>query len=68
MLFDQETPPRADFEIVLLDRDRHGNPTGKKRSFSSDNGSEIYDFYVKHEAIMKAIQRKKGKNKTKKGK
>lgn len=52
------------FEIVLLDRDRFGNPNGKKNSYSSDSANDIYNFYMKHEENMRIKgAKKKSKNK-----
>ena len=46
--------------------DKHGKPTGKTASFSSNDGNKIADFYDKHEQLMKAIQRNKKKRRKKK--
>lgn len=58
----REEKQSADFEIVLLERDRLGNPTGKKISYMSNEGSKICEFHDKHCEMQKA---KMGKNKRK---
>ena len=63
-----EQEPNPPIEIVLLDRDHKGIPTGKKNSFSSNSGSEIYDFYEKHCAMLEAKTRNKKRKKNKKAK
>jgi len=37
----QESPK---IEIVLVERDKRGNPIGKKKSFESHKGREVFDF------------------------
>jgi len=36
------------FEIVLQTRDLVGNPTGKTKSFRTDDGNELDDWYTKN--------------------
>lgn len=67
----QEEKQYADFEIVLLDKQycpvqKKLVPTGKKVSFCSDSGDEIYNFYQKHEELQKAKAGKKGRKRNKK--
>jgi hypothetical protein len=66
----QEEKQVADFQIVLLDRDKNGRPTGKKFVYSSNDGSDLADFYQKHENTMKAKmsnkKRRRNRNKNKK--
>ena len=66
-MFDKEVQEIKDFELVLLDRDNEGKPTGRKVSMSSNSGSEIFDFFEQHEQLMKNKQRKhRNKNRNKK--
>lgn len=67
----QEEKQYADFEIVLLDKQycpiqKRLVPTGKKVSFCSDNGGDIYSFYKKHEEMQKTKGGKKGRKRNKK--
>ena len=66
-MFENEIEVSGGFEIVLLDRDNKGVPTGKKIRFRSDSASKISDFYDKHVSLQAAKQgRNKKKNKVKK--
>lgn len=56
----------ANFEIVVLERDKNGLPTGRKIRYSSDSASEIWDFHHTHESTQKAKRKKKRKKKKKK--
>ena len=64
MLDIQEEKQSHDFQIVLLDRDKFGKPTGKKAYYSSNEGSKIEEFFLKHQEQMKArLVKLKGKSK-----
>jgi len=68
----QEEKQAADFQIVLLDKkycpiQKKLVPTGKKISYSANDGNSIWEFYQKHEEMQKAkAGRKKRRNKNKK--
>ena len=62
----QEEKQVADFQLVLLDRDRNGRPTGKKYVYSSNEGSELADLYQKHVDAMKAKMGRKGRKRNRK--
>lgn len=47
------------FEIVAYVRDINGNVTNAKKSFSSDNASEIATFYNRIAGVYKKKKRKK---------
>ena len=34
----------AKIEIVLVERDRKGNPIGRKKAFKSNKGKDVFDF------------------------
>lgn len=34
-------------EIVLVERDRNGNPIGRKKAFESNKGRDVFDFLQK---------------------
>ena len=46
-----------DFELVLIDRDGQGKPTGKRNRIKSNNGSDLSDFLEHHEAVMESRKR-----------
>ena len=67
----EEERQSHDFEIVLLDKDYDPVqnclvPNGKKVSYCSDEGSKIWDFWQKHEDMMKAKMGKRGRKKNRK--
>ena len=67
----QEEKQYADFEIVLLDKEycpvrKRLVPTGKKVSYCSNNGDDIYEFWQKHEELQKAKSGKKGRKRNRK--
>lgn len=50
------------FELVMVMRDRDGNPTGKTRTIVTDESDKLYDFYMRN----KGKPKRKKKNKVKK--
>ena len=40
--------PKIEVNFIL--RDKNGNPTGKRKSFGSNNGKDLAQFYNKHQA------------------
>ena len=40
--------PKIEVNFVL--RDKNGNPTGKRKTFGSDNANDLAKFYNKHQA------------------
>lgn len=48
----------SNLEIVVQIRDKNGKPTGKTKSFMSDNPASISDFYNKQK-----VKKRKKKNK-----
>lgn len=40
---------KKSFELVLVERDAHGNPTSKTRTIASDDGNDIAAFYMKYQ-------------------
>lgn len=49
------------YEVVLLDRDKNGNPTGRKVSCQSDDSKKIYSFFIQHHQTMMYRAGKKNK-------
>jgi|TARA_R100001082_G_C4210536_1_gene94878 hypothetical protein len=41
----KEKTQSSSIEIVLVNRDNNGKPTGKKQKFSSSRASEISEFF-----------------------
>ncbi len=46
------------FEIDLVIKDSQGNPTNKRRSFSSDDASRIWEFWMRYQGKPKKRRRK----------
>ena len=46
------------FEITIIVRDKNGNPTGQRKTISSDNSSDLYNF-VESNKPRKKRRRKK---------
>ena len=40
--------PKIEVNFVL--RDKNGNPTGKRKTFGSDNANDLAKFYNNHQA------------------
>lgn len=47
-----------DFELVILVRDRNGNPTGKKKYFGTNSPEELETIWIRNS--MKKKKKKKG--------
>ena len=62
--FEKHKSPR--FEIVVQVRDNLGNPTGKTKSFSSDEPEQIEDFYQRNVGNFKTKNKKDNKKDNKK--
>jgi hypothetical protein len=67
----QEDKQYADFEIVLLEKQycpiqKRLVPTGKKVSYCSNSGDDLWKFYEKHEEMQKAKAGKKGRKRNRK--
>lgn len=43
-----EETQNAKFELVIQIRDRLGNPTGKTKSFKTDNAEELDNFWERN--------------------
>ena len=50
------------FEITIIVRDKDGKPTGQKKTISSDNSSDVYNF-VESNKPRKKRRRKKNQKK-----
>ena len=50
------------FEITIIVRDKNGNPTGQRKTISSDNSSDLYNF-VESNKPRKKRRRKKNQKK-----
>tara|TARA_R110002051_G_scaffold322194_1_gene412025 strand:+ start:5464 stop:5694 length:231 start_codon:yes stop_codon:yes gene_type:complete len=50
------------FEITIIVRDKDGKPTGRKKTISSDNSSDVYNF-VESNRPRKKRRRKKNQKK-----
>ena len=50
---------RNKFEIVLIVRDKEGNPTGRKRAVSTNDISEVSKFYEGNSRKKKRRNKKK---------
>jgi len=48
------------YEIEILVRDSEGNPTGKKKTFKTDDPHKLWEFYNRHQGRPK--RRKKKQN------
>ena len=49
------------FEVNFILRDKNGKPTGKKKSFGSDDGDELAQFYNRHQSYRAKGKKGKGK-------
>jgi hypothetical protein len=58
--------PKIEVNFVL--RDKNGNPTGKRRSFGSDNAKDLANFYNKHQAYRAKGKKGNGGGNSPKGK
>ena len=63
-MFNQEPADKA-FEISLIVRDSEGNPTDKRRSYSSDNPYKIWQFFNRFQGKPKRKKKRKTKATTK---
>ena len=59
MTINIEIPETKAFEINILVRDSEGNPTGQRKSFSSDDAGKIWEFYMRHQGRPKRKKRPK---------
>lgn len=50
------------FEIEILVRDSEGNPTGKKKTFKTDNPHKLWEFYNRHQGRPKRRKKRKTDN------
>ena len=58
-------PPEdpRNFEVTLQIKDKHGNPTGKTKTFSSAKSGEISNWYNKQQPHKKRSNKKRKKQK-----
>ena len=54
---------RNKFELVLVVRDKEGNPTGQKRAVSTDNVSEVSKLYEGNSRRDKRRNKRNKRNK-----
>ena len=52
-MFDKNKQQKSKFEIVLVVRDKDGNPTGERKNVSTNNISDVSKFYEGHKAKKK---------------
>lgn len=66
-MFDKEKDKLSPkFEINFILRDKDGKPTGKTKTFSSEEGNELAKFYNRHQAYK--AKGRKGRKGTGNGK
>lgn len=41
--------PDSKFSITIQVRDRKGNPTGKTKTYHTNNAADVSDFYERHQ-------------------
>lgn len=46
------------FELVLQIRDNNGNPTGKTKSFITDNAEELDKYWQRNNGVKKGKKKK----------
>ena len=61
--FNNNSEDSPKIEIVLQVRDHNGNPTGKTRSYCSDDYSKASQWYSKQASKKRKKKKKKGNNK-----
>lgn len=57
----EPTTESKTFEINLLVRDSNGNPTGRRKSFATDDSGKLWEFWMKHQGRPKRKPRSKKK-------
>jgi len=50
--------PTSSFEIVLVNRNALGEPTGSTRTYKSDNAYDLSQFYLRHKGKPKNKKKK----------
>ena len=55
--FEEHKVPK--FELVLQVRDHNGNPTGKTKSFVTDQAEELERYYERNNGTKKVKKKKK---------
>ena len=61
-MFDKKKQQRTKFEVVLVVRDKNGNPTGETKNVSTNDVSDVSKFYEGHRAKKKRRRPRKNKN------
>ncbi len=58
ILEEKEKAKGKSFELCLIVRDNFGKPTNAKKSFSSDSASELHQFWMRNNGVVKNKKRK----------
>ena len=60
LVFNEKQKNSPSIEITLLVRDKRGNPTGKTKTFSSDNHRDVESWYKNQKPKRKRKKKKQG--------
>ena len=59
MMFKLSNDQDYDFELTLCVRDHTGNPTGQKKTYSTDSGYKLWSFLNRFQGRPKRRKKKK---------